>query len=660
MPKSIPTSGTLNWAIPLNDHISQLQDPTNGAINSFSQFSGRPTNLTANDIGKTYLYTQTGNIHQWTGTTWKVLNESVVNVKDYGAIGDGVVDDTVAVQFCIDFEYPAGFGKHSIFFPQGRYRITDTLDMTNGGIDGNGKVRVGLHLKFEKTTSLSGQGTLFIGDTGSKPVIETTGSDCVFLENVGILSGNINESTIGILQARPAFPGGASFRNRLVNLFISLKSNLNANSGLGTIGFVNISCEEQLYENIEIHANTPIVISDTKTVKFTSKDLSIEKSHTFVSSFGVGIADFVSTTLLTFAGSTRLLSWDFISPIILIYSKYDGLTNNAFGGFSFVNLVMLKFLTSEFPSLAAGANSGVGNVANGAYDYAIECYSVNRMHMNAQMERCGRFMILKGNLNNCDILMICDGQSTGGFNNSTYPYILVDITKERIINHSKISLNTSTTTGQFIGSKNPSPALPLSIINSQFNLSRDQIDQNPYNKSLVQKGFFRKAFNTTFKIVDKEIKIGENSLITSVNKKLVPVNSTVVTKVLEIELPTIVANKASIGGSCEISGVCTSAGVGLQSQSSVYFRGRFSFVTQNTDGSIQLSPISLELDPVVNFSPAFNSITALGLTVSSANNIIRLNSQPTESGSNNIPVNIIADVKIHYSEAFLDNIIIDF
>jgi hypothetical protein len=76
MPKSIPTSGTLNWSTPLNDHISQLQDPTNGAINSFTQFSGRPTNLTANDVGKTYLYTQTGNIHQWTGSTWKVLNET--------------------------------------------------------------------------------------------------------------------------------------------------------------------------------------------------------------------------------------------------------------------------------------------------------------------------------------------------------------------------------------------------------------------------------------------------------------------------------------------------------------------------------------------------------------------------------------------------------
>jgi Pectate lyase superfamily protein len=136
MPKSIPTSGTLNWSIPLNDHISQLQDPTNGAINSFSQFSGRPTNLTANDIGKTYLYTQTGNIHQWTGTTWKVLNESVVNVKDYGAVGDGVTNDSVAVQGLLD--RCTSSSNKSIFFPEGKYLLNVVLPYAVPNIIGQG------------------------------------------------------------------------------------------------------------------------------------------------------------------------------------------------------------------------------------------------------------------------------------------------------------------------------------------------------------------------------------------------------------------------------------------------------------------------------------------------------------------------------------------
>jgi hypothetical protein len=65
--KSIPTIGDPNWGTPLNAHLSQLQNQTNGGINTFEQFSGRPNNLTADDIGKTYLYTQTGNLHQQYG-----------------------------------------------------------------------------------------------------------------------------------------------------------------------------------------------------------------------------------------------------------------------------------------------------------------------------------------------------------------------------------------------------------------------------------------------------------------------------------------------------------------------------------------------------------------------------------------------------------------
>jgi Pectate lyase superfamily protein len=122
MPKSIPTSGSLNWAIPLNEHMAQLQDPTNGAINSFSQFSQRPSNLTANDIGKTYIYTQTGNLHQWTGTEWKVLNESVINVKDYGAVGDGIANDSAAVQTAVNF-------NKAVYFPTGKYLVTTQIEL---------------------------------------------------------------------------------------------------------------------------------------------------------------------------------------------------------------------------------------------------------------------------------------------------------------------------------------------------------------------------------------------------------------------------------------------------------------------------------------------------------------------------------------------------
>ena len=66
---NLPTLGQANWGETLNNFLTQSLDNTNGGgINKFDTFSLRPTTLGADDKGKTYLYTQTGNFHQWTGT----------------------------------------------------------------------------------------------------------------------------------------------------------------------------------------------------------------------------------------------------------------------------------------------------------------------------------------------------------------------------------------------------------------------------------------------------------------------------------------------------------------------------------------------------------------------------------------------------------------
>ncbi len=118
----ITGSDANTWSDILNRNITQTNSALNGAFNSFDQFSQRPTNLTADDAGRTYLYTQTGNWHEWSGTEWKVQNKSEINVKDYGAVGDGVADDTVALQRALDLEKP-------IFIPKGNYKITSTLNL---------------------------------------------------------------------------------------------------------------------------------------------------------------------------------------------------------------------------------------------------------------------------------------------------------------------------------------------------------------------------------------------------------------------------------------------------------------------------------------------------------------------------------------------------
>ena len=63
----------------------------------------------------------------------RMIAGSAVNVIDFGAVGDGVTDDTAAIQAAID---AIGVGqKGSVYFPAGTYIITDTINMN--GIQGD-------------------------------------------------------------------------------------------------------------------------------------------------------------------------------------------------------------------------------------------------------------------------------------------------------------------------------------------------------------------------------------------------------------------------------------------------------------------------------------------------------------------------------------------
>ena len=59
------------------------------------------------------------------GGTAAMYENLQVNVKNYGATGDGVTDDTAAIQAAIDVANTAGGGE--VFFPRGTYLISSTL-----------------------------------------------------------------------------------------------------------------------------------------------------------------------------------------------------------------------------------------------------------------------------------------------------------------------------------------------------------------------------------------------------------------------------------------------------------------------------------------------------------------------------------------------------
>jgi hypothetical protein len=77
------------------------------------------------------------------------LRESV-SVKDFGAVGDGVADDTVAIQAAISAATSAGGGR--IHFPGGTYRITDTLTINAASISLTGDAAYNSVIVLDSTT----------------------------------------------------------------------------------------------------------------------------------------------------------------------------------------------------------------------------------------------------------------------------------------------------------------------------------------------------------------------------------------------------------------------------------------------------------------------------------------------------------------------------
>lgn len=63
-----------------------------------------------------------------TKATFSMIENAPVNVRDYGAVGNGTADDRTAIQAAIDAATASG---QTVYFPAGRYRVTGPLVLTH-------------------------------------------------------------------------------------------------------------------------------------------------------------------------------------------------------------------------------------------------------------------------------------------------------------------------------------------------------------------------------------------------------------------------------------------------------------------------------------------------------------------------------------------------
>lgn len=171
-----------------------------------------------------------------------------VSVKDFGAVGDGVADDTAAIQAAVDFMTLKPGGQ--VLFPVGAYLTTATINVPDG--TGNSINLVGE--SYQRFSQFGGSS--IIADHSAGPVIRFSGT------NQGIRYLNIRSSAsrtsgaagtnFGVLVERPDAPGNtiSNFVMEEVGIFNQPNSGFVTSGALfrlRIVGGTNDGCKGHAY-----------------------------------------------------------------------------------------------------------------------------------------------------------------------------------------------------------------------------------------------------------------------------------------------------------------------------------------------------------------------------------------------------------------------------
>lgn len=126
----------------------------------------------------------------------------VVSVKDFGAVGDGIADDTAAIQAAIDWVIYRNLPYNAsqpvptngtVFVPAGKYRITDTIQL------GYGDTLRSVHLRGDGKAFRGAnqfKGTTILVDFNDRPAIAINGQYSNVVERMTIVpTPSINNRT---------------------------------------------------------------------------------------------------------------------------------------------------------------------------------------------------------------------------------------------------------------------------------------------------------------------------------------------------------------------------------------------------------------------------------------------------------------------------------
>jgi hypothetical protein len=164
------------------------------------------------------------------------------NVRDYGAIGDGVTDDTNAIQSAID----AG---GCVYFPPGTYKVTSTLTVSSSAVRLQGASKFASLLLFAPTAN-----DTCITFTASSRLIEHNS-----LRDMAIYS---NDSTYLKVAVEVVDTSNFDMANVVIGGSVVIGSAQYWSGGGGSIGLRTKGREFAKFWDVKCYADRPLVMAD--------------------------------------------------------------------------------------------------------------------------------------------------------------------------------------------------------------------------------------------------------------------------------------------------------------------------------------------------------------------------------------------------------------
>ena len=300
----------------------------------------------ATDQASGVYFTQSG-----TGALTRTVDsklKDMVSVKDFGAKGDGVTNDTAAIQAALDSvpngassyapsKVSGGAGRVSLFFPPGDYIVTAPLDMSQ-----------------RDYVRLVADGRATIYSSSTSYIIDMASADHCVIDGLSLYS---TTARVGIYINRCTSNPYAMF-NTIRNVTITLTPNVTANSGNGRIGIYNNRGEQNVFENLVLRCDVPYWAQATADSTFPPTS---------------GTQDLV-----------------IVSATVNIHIQCNFIANGTHN----VGVVLKDVLSFEFLNCYWARAA----LTSGSLNYAVYAENINRCTFTGSNEVFARFMLVVGSL----------------------------------------------------------------------------------------------------------------------------------------------------------------------------------------------------------------------------------------------------------------------